>query len=228
MRKVIWGLFFIAMAGLLVLGQVMELPSSISIVLTLLVGAILIEGVLGKNLFVSVIAIAIITIINKDFLNISNISSFSIMVAALLLVIGLSIIFKSEKNVIFFKGSKGCSFGADDVSYEASDIVDINISFGSSIKYVNSEDFKKAMIRTSFAEVQVYFDDAKILGDTAEVELDVSFAGVSLYFPKTWKIDNRVDTSFGSIEEKGRKGDFDKTIIITGKVSLAGVEIKYI
>ncbi len=228
MRKVLWGLFFIAMAGLLVLGQVMELPSTISIVLTLLVGAILIEGVLGKNLFVSVISMAIIVIINKDFLNITDISSFSIMAAALLLVIGLSIIFKGEKNVIFFKGSKCCSFDESDVGYEASDVIDVNVSFGSSIKYVTSEDFKKAMIRTSFAELQVYFDDANIVGDTAEVELDVSFAGVSLYFPKTWKIDNRVDTSFGSIEEKGRKGDPLKTIVLKGKVSLAGVEIKYV
>ncbi len=228
MRKILWGLFFIAMAGLLVLGQVMELPSTVGIVLTLLVGAILIEGLLGKNLFVSIMSIAIIVIINKELLNIVDISSFSIMAAAILLVIGLSIIFKGGKNTLFFKTSKCCAFDNKDVSYETSDIVDVNVSFGSSIKYINNKDFKKAHVRANFAELQVYFDDAIILGDVAEIELDVSFAGVSLFVPKNWRIDNRVDTSFGALEEKGKQSEPTKTIILTGKTTVAGVEIKYV
>lgn len=218
MRKILWGMFFIIMGVLLVVGQVINLPSVMIIISTLFVGAILVESLLHKNLFFSLMLSATILIINKDYLNIEKISNISILGSAVLLSIGLSILFGHKKRNIT----------TDDVSYEDEDVINIDVSFGSSIKYINSEDFKKATIRCNFAGAQIYFDSATIKEEKAYIDLDISYSGVELYFPKNWKVVNNVNVSLAGIDEKNRNNVTEKEVILTGKVSLAGVEIKYI
>lgn len=220
MKKVLWGLLFITMAILMILGQIIELPSVMTIAFTLFIGALLVESLFAKNIFFTLLMGAIIVVINKETLNIAEISNYSIIASSILLSIGLYIITGSKKRT--------CDFKMEDISYEESDIININVSFGATIKYINSENFKKAFISCNFAGAQVYFDNATIQGDAAEIELDVSFSGVELYIPKNWKIINNVNVMLGEIEEKSRGNETNKTVILTGKASLAGVEIKYV
>jgi hypothetical protein len=65
--------------------------------------------------------------------------------------------------------------------------------------------------------------------DTAVLKLDISFSGVELYVPRSWHIENRTNVFLGGIEdEKYGNVVYTNTLIITGDVSLAGVEIHYI
>lgn len=219
MKKILWGLFFVIMAFLLILGQVMELPSTMTMIFTLFFGAVLIEGLFSKNIFVSMFAIAMMLVLNKAYLGIDEISNFSIIASAMLLSTGLSMLFSKKRNAYF---------ESKEVSTDASDIVTIDVNFGSTIKYISSADFKKAMITTNFGEAKVYFDNANIVGDTAEIEIDASFAGVELYIPKEWKVINRVNSTFAAVDERGRTVESIKTIIIKGRSSFAGIEINYI
>lgn len=63
----------------------------------------------------------------------------------------------------------------------------------------------------------------------ATVNVDNSFGEVSLYVPKIWKVQVRMDHSFGSVEEKGRcEGSSDTTLDIVGDTSFGTVNVYYI
>lgn len=219
MKKILWGTFFILIAVLLIMGQVMELPSTIAIIASVFFGAIIIEGLASKSIYTVIYGVTLLTILNKEYIYLEDASSVSIGLAGLLIAIGLSMLFK--KN-----GSSEC--GSETISYENGEKFDLNLNFGSTIKYVNSEDFRKASINASFAEVKVYFDHAKLVEEMAEIEFDVSFAGVEIYIPRDWRVVNKVNSTFAGVDEKGRSAEPTKTIILKGRASFAGIEITYI
>ena len=102
-------------------------------------------------------------------------------------------------------------------------------SFGESIKYINSENFCYANLDNSFGSLTVYFDNAMIPSGKATVNVDNSFGEVSLYVPKIWKVQVRMDHSFGSVEEKGRcEGSSDISLDIIGDTDFGTVNVYYI
>ncbi len=232
MRKLFWGLFFITAGAFIILDHVYSFTNIrlISLLLTIFLVAVFLKSLFKLKFGGMLFSLAFLCIIYSEPLNLENITPWPVLLTALLGTIGLSILFNKH---CFYK--KGCfsKYHRNDfsevVNNEDGDKVNFSVNFGSSIKYINSEDFKIANLKCSFGGMKVYFDNAKIIGETATVNLDVSFSGVELYIPKDWKIINKADISLGAIEEKN-SGDSKakKTIVLTGKVSLSGVEIMYI
>ena len=57
----------------------------------------------------------------------------------------------------------------------------------------------------------------------------IVFGEVSLYVPKIWKVQVRMDHSFGSVEEKGRcEGSSDISLDIIGDTDFGTVNVYYI
>ena len=109
------------------------------------------------------------------------------------------------------------------------DSIHLSTSFAGSIKYINSDDFTHANLKCSFGAMKVYFDNAVIQNGQAVVALDVSFAGVELFVPKEWRVDNMVDASLGGVEEKNRSISTGTPVLkLTGKCSFAGITIIYV
>ena len=97
------------------------------------------------------------------------------------------------------------------------------------VDYINSDKFEQADLGCSFGSMKVYFDNAKLNNGRGIVRIDASFSGVELYIPKTWIVENRVNTSFAGVDEKNRNmGNSDNILTIVGNASFAGVEIVYI
>lgn len=102
-------------------------------------------------------------------------------------------------------------------------------SFGASTKYINSDEFEFAQLECAFGGLKVYFDNAVIQKGNATVQLDVSFAGVELYIPKTWNVINQIDVTFGGVDEKNKNQSAGvPTLTLMGDVSFSGVTIIYI
>jgi hypothetical protein len=231
LKNLFWGMFFLTAAAIIVLGQLGYLTNVNiwSLVITILLIPVIIKSSLHLNFWGILFPFAIIAIIFSEQLGLENLTPWTLLAAALFGSIGLSIIFsKHYEKHCHFSSIKNENF-EEIINCPDEDIVNLSVSFGSSIKYVNSENFKKANLRCSFGALAVYFDNAKIDGDKAEIHLDVSFSGVEIYMPKNWKVVNNVNVSLGGIEEKNPRIDSNSpTVILTGNVSLAGVEIIYI
>lgn len=157
-----------------------------------------------------------------------------IWVAAVLLSIGFSILFHRYHSGAHWPKPGGVVIGMDDKVINEKDEDDIFVEavFGSVIKYVNTDDFKRAVLRCSFGALKVYFDDAKIKGDSANIEISCSLGGIELFIPKEWRVVDNLKSSMAAFDEKNRRpGTYDKkakTVYLTGNLSMSGVEITYI
>jgi predicted membrane protein len=227
-EKIFWGLFFI-LAGIFIivsrLGYFPEL-NVFSLILTVFLVACMIKSLRHLNFAGVLFPAAFLCIIYEDLLGITEITPWPVLGAALFGSIGLSIIFHNKLHYHHFKHQEHFT---EVIDQEDGNSFNFETNFGSSIKYVNSEDFTQARLECSFGAMKVYFDNAVIQNDNAVIRLDVSFAGVELYVPKTWNVINKADVSFGAIEEKNRNQSTGiPSVTLVGSSSFSGVTIIYV
>ena len=226
MKKLFWGLFFITAGAVVITNQLGYFTdvNLFGLLCTIFIIPILIKSLFRLEFTGIFFSVAFLIIIYAKQLQLQAITPWPILATALLCSIGFEILFKKR----FYHGHHVEHF---DTIVNSDDDSEVNyrVSYGSSIKYINTEDFKSANLSCSFGALKVYFDNAIIQGESATISLDLSFAGAELYIPKEWKIVNQVDVTLGGVEEKNnRKVDFQKTVILTGRVSLSGVSIIYV
>lgn len=226
-EKAFWGVFFI-LAGIFLiisrLGYFTEI-NIFSIFLTVFFVACMIKSVRHLNFSGILFPAAFLCIIYAKPLGITEITPWPVLGAALFGSIGLSIMFHNKHHYVHYKEEKF----SEVINQEDGNSFKFETSFGSSIKYVNAGDFVYADLDCSFGSMKVYFDNAIIQNGSASINLDVSFAGVELFIPRTWNVVNKADVSFGAIEEKSRSQTTGSPIVtLTGDVSFAGVTIYYV
>jgi len=224
-KNYFWGLFFIGAAAVILINQLGYLGkiNLFSLILTILFIPIIIKSIFSVNFGGVLFPLAFLAIIFDSQLGITSLTPWPILAIALFGTIGLSLIFKPFRFKHHHESFDQC------INTNDSNNIDLGVSFGSCIKYVNSDDFETANISCSFGAMKIYFDNAKMKNKEALINLNISFSGVELYIPKDWKVSNEIDISLGGVEEKNKSNiNSDKTIILKGKVNLSGVEIIYI
>lgn len=226
-----WGLFLIASAVLILVAKLGAFPdmSVMKIFWTLVFVVALVNSVVKLAFPGIFFSLAFLGILYDVELGITAITPWTILFAALLLSIGTSLIYtpNKKKKTVNHRQVDSSDFVVFDE--EDGSRFDFSSSFVGSIKYVNSDNFESANIDAKFAGMKVYFDNAIIQSGHATVNLNVSFAGVELYVPKNWRIDNQMSASFGGVEEKNRNDGADGPILtLRGNVSLGGVTILYV
>lgn len=229
--KVFWGICFLIGAAALVFSKLNLLPhlSFFNILCTIVLAMILVKSVIHRNFFGILIPLALLACIYDQPLGITALTPWTILGAALLASIGLSILFKRKPP---FFNHHYSDFGNDSSVINEEDESNIHFqnSFGSSIKYINSENFVSGRFETSFGELQIYFDNAVIQDDNAQVTIDVSFGSMVLYVPRTWKVVSHVCATFGAIDGKNRSQETEGSPVlhIYGDVSFGEAQIIYI
>lgn len=230
-ERIFWGVFFI-LGAVFILAAGLGLIQGIgvwSLIWTVFFAAILIKSLIKIRFFGIFFSLAFLGIIYAQPLGISGIVPWPVLGAALLISIGCSMIFPKKNRFVYHVGHDRSEHFDKIINEPDSDTVNYSISFGSSIKYINTDDFKSAALECSFGALKVYFDNAVMQGPEACVYLDNSFGGVELYIPKSWKVVSQIDNSFGGVDEKGRSmPEGLHTLYIKGDNSFGGITIVYI
>lgn len=240
--NVLWGILLILGTVVLImsqLGLMGDVRISIwKILATLLLLLIAVKSIFSRSFAGILFPIAIFCIMFDKPLGITALTPWTVLLAALLLSIGLSMIFKgwcSKGGNSGFVYHGGWKHHSDEnyvniIDEKDNETVYSTSSFSGTVKYVNTEDFKKAYIRNSFGSTKIYFDKAIIQGETAQIQVDNSFGEVELFIPKEWKIINKADISFAGVDEKNSKpsGVENKEVYLTGDVSFGAITILYI
>lgn len=230
-----WGLFFIAAAVFVIAGQIGAFGQIgiLSIIETILLVAIVIHSVVYRNIFFSVIPFAFLYLIYQGPLHLPVISAWILILAAALAGIGLSCIFHPHwhphADEWHYNGSRGSIYqvneGNDDNHPSAS------VSFGSSVQYLHGDCIQNGKFSCSFGSLEIYFDQAQLSPDGAEVTVDCSFGSIELYIPKNWRVIDNIQTSLASVEDNRRMAQPQADapqLILNGGVSFGDVEIHYI
>lgn len=234
-RNTFWGILFIVMAFIIVISKLGIMPDVgiFSILMTVFWVWVFVDGIRHMNFYEILFPVAFLCIIYDKPLGIEELTPWTVLTAALLGSIGLSMLFRRKKNRIGISvnwhngqsqsynsqsndeqsadnGGHSREGHAMDSTYGATfstqcndDHVCCENNLGSVIRYINSDNFCDAHLENNFGSMTLYFDNAIIQQETARIEVENSFGQIALYIPKEWQIRTDVDTSFGCLKEYG-------------------------
>lgn len=227
-EKIFWGLFFILGAIFILVGRMgyFEDIGLFTLFLTVLLVALLLKSIRHIEFSGILFSLAFLAILYDKPLGIEELTPWPVLGAALLGSIGLEILFHNNKR---YKERHTFHGNCKMVDIADESCINYGTTFGSSIKYVNSEDFRQLNLDCTFGAMQVYFDHAVIQNGSAELNLRISFAGVDLFIPKEWHVISHATAVFGGIDEKNHPQTTGTPILtLTGNVTFGGVEIHYV
>ncbi|SHJ09252.1 hypothetical protein SAMN02745163_01287 [Clostridium cavendishii DSM 21758] len=228
-ERIFWG-FLLVLGGIfLIISKLGYFPSVnvFSLLLTIFLVVVIVKSLTRLNFVGILFPIAFICIIYNKELGITQITPWTVLIAALLGSIGFSMIF--HKRIKWISKNYNDDYKFEEINIEDESHVRFKSSFGASIKYINTDKFEQAHFDCSFGAMKVYFDNAIMSGNNATVMIDASFSGIELYVPKTWNIDDKTNVFLGAVSEKNRSGQITtNTLTLVGNVSFSGVEIIYI
>lgn len=241
-RNVFRGVLLIAIAIFLILNQVGVITAGISawnIVIGGFFVGLLIRGITERSFPGIFFSLAFLWIIFDEVLGFHGISSWTVILIAVLLSIGFSYLFpqkyhghtSKEKEIKWDDYEEGDKVGEYQKVVEESteNSVYCSNSFGAATKYVNSNHLQRATLECSFGEMKVYFDNAVIENKTVEICVHVSFGSLELYIPREWNVVQNGNVFAGSINEKNRNfSDGVPVVQLVGDVSFGAVTIIYV
>ncbi len=77
--------------------------------------------------------------------------------------------------------------------------------------------------------MKIYFDNAIIQGELAEVQIENNFGAIILFIPKEWKVQKELEHCFGSILEHGTcLGTSSATLRLRGETNFGNIELHYV
>lgn len=133
----------------------------------------------------------------------------------------------SSKRQNTYLGNKSHASG---VSFSQDGFVNSEVTFGSAHQIVFDPYFKGARLFVSFGNTILDLRKTKLEEPETFIDIDCSFGGIEILVPPTWQIITEVDTALGGCHDKRyqvySEMDFEHKLIIRGKLSCSGLEIK--
>ena len=245
LREVFWGIALVAVAIFLVMNQLHLLSFHLKvsmIIWTIIFGAALIESLADRSLFGTTFSIAFLLIVYAEPLHITKIVPWTVLIAAFLIYLGLSLIFKRSwfPKTVYFNQKKRQDFknnhsradnnvlNASNSEADGEDIV-INQRLSSVSRYISSKNLRSITINSSLGEVEVYLDQAEAAGDTVVADINGTMGEIEFYLPSSWKVDSQnLNVALGELEIEGESTGGGPTLVLTGHSSMGEIEVYYV
>jgi predicted membrane protein len=230
-KNLFWGIFFLALAGFIIASQLGAFGTIgvWSLLEGILLVSLIIFSLVKLNFFGVFIPAAFLYMIFWKPLDFPYVSPWLLLLAGLLVSIGFSIIFHKKST------KEACCGRKDSDHKNIAETIDDNhpeakMSFGSSTKYLHTDNLQGGHFTVSFGSLEVYFDQTQIAPEGAEVSVDCSFGELKLYVPKHWKVIDKISTNLGDTHYQNRNvlGENPPTITFSGNVQFGTIEIQYI
>ena len=232
-RSVFWGIFFILATILLIASQLVSFTTINfwGLLATVVLAAIIIQSCIYRMWGGLFVPLSLIYLIFQTPLGWPYIAPWILIIAAILLSIGFHFLFRSRPKK-YIPHHHGFSDGRhSDVSQNEDDNNPvISVKFGSVVRYLRSDCLRAGRFSSHFGSMEVYFDNARLAPEGAELFLECSFGAIKLYIPRSWPVEDRTQNSVGSVDFKNLSATDSSLprLTLTGNVSMAGVEIIYI
>lgn len=166
-----------------------------------------------------IFAIIAFIIANSTYDLLPNISASAVSFAGILACIGVNFLVKPSKKWKLRHFSK--HFSGEEIGGEG-------IVFGSGTRYVNKDNFSYDELTCSFGSAKVYFDNAKIAGDSATFKVEVAFGNATLFVPSSWRVVSKVACAFGGVSQVRDTSEKEKTLYLEGSVAFGHLKVIYI
>lgn len=242
-----WGTFFILGAILLGASQLNLISyhfSFWSILATLFLAGTFIESVIMRSIGGTLFSLAFLGILYATPLGITQLVPWTILGIALLLTVGLSIIFHPHRRWVerqqweswhhhshpyHHHGGQGVQGREVDEETISDDQTEVNIDsrMSSSVRYIQSNNLQRVNIYAYATGLKVYFDKTIVDGELT-VNIDAHLSGVDLYFPHTWQVVNNIEAFLGGVSQEADITDSPVKVYLNGDAALSGVNVHYL
>ncbi|HAN20874.1 MAG: hypothetical protein A2Y15_04670 [Clostridiales bacterium GWF2_36_10] len=227
-----WGFFFLLAAVFVVASQTDSFGEIgfLSIIATILLVSLFIHSLIKLNFFGVFLPLAFLYMIYWQPLDLIEISNWVLILTSILISISFSILFNVHPKKVehWHCGNKNFNQTTENID---DNNPQTKVSFGASSKYLHADCLKSGQFTVSFGALEVFFDQAQLSPDGAEIFLDCSFGSITLYVPKHWKVKESINASLGGVENNMRHSQPTENapvLTLKGNVRLGGIEIKYI
>jgi predicted membrane protein len=230
-RNWFWGIVFLLLAVFVIASQMNAFHEIgvMTYIASILLVALIVHSSVNRNFFGFFLPMVFIYKLYQGPLALPEISLWLLLLAALFAGIGISIIFKVHPKKLIIN-SHGKKFSNTKESLDDNNPY-AKVSFGSSSKYLHGNCIKNGQFIASFGALEIYFDQAQLNPEGAELFLDCSFGEIKLYIPKSWNVTDNLQVSLGGVENKNKFVKPDENaphLNLTGNVQFGAVEIEYI
>lgn len=236
-KNIFWGLFLVISAVLIIASQVTSFSviSAMSILTTVFLAAIIISSMVRLEFFGIFIPAALLYMIYDAPLGLPFIRPVILVVSAVLVSAGCSLIFRKRHKKVVFAGGCGNNTGNYDYTKANDSINDNNpkvkVSMGASSKYLRADALQGGQFSVSLGELEVYFDQVRLSPAGAQVFVDCSLGSLKLYIPRHWNVVDKIGATLGEVKNDPRQAQpvlTEPPLTITGNVKLGSTEIIYI
>ena len=204
------------------------------LIVTVVMIIAIVNGIIDKNFGSIFVPLAIIAIVFDDALGITALTPWTVMIVAFLLTVAFGMLF--PKHGHYHHHHHGRHGRRDNFSNQFSETFEegengyfmYSMRFGSTTKYIRSQNLQRADLSSSFGEMSVFFDGSVPQDGKVVIDCHVAFGEMDLFIPKDWKIVNKTSVMLGDCQDRASAGDFtDNAPVceITGNVSFGELQI---
>jgi predicted membrane protein len=179
-----------------------------------------------KSKLFSAIVLVFGVIIQLNKLNYLNKGIMSYFLPSVLIIVGLNMIFESEKN------KKKIKVDFDTSDFEKNTVKDNFISHtalfsGLELKVIN-DDFAGAKLNAIFGGIEIDLTNVKTTKNIIVIEANAVFGGIEINIPKDWNVKIEGTPLFGgySMNHKRPFVENAPTVVFKGLALFGGVEIE--
>lgn len=219
--KLFWGVILILAAVILVLdavgaelGFLNGIPVFRSIIVLLLL-SVAVEQLLKREFGGFFFALAFAFIIYEKqiatWLSLEDtniISDWTVLLVALLLSIGFSLLFKKRTFTFTYNGNK-----------EKHKVA------GSYVTNIDCSVFDEMTVNNELGSCEVHFSNVDGYTGNGVLHVNNELGAMKIYVPADWTVTNRIENELGSVKISGSFNSGGKTLIIDGTNELGSVEI---
>ncbi len=242
----LWGIFFLLAAGLVIASQIGLLPnlSWVRLTISIFMLAIIVGSIPYMEFFGMLVPLAVILALFSHQLNIRFISPWAMVGSAVLASIGLSLLFKDKRRQLREQHygphcDKYGNYGEwvdGEVNPHHETVEDLNenvttsrVTFGASVKYLHADSLERAEFVCTFGSMKIYFDQAHLSPNGADVTIHSTFSGVTLYVPSIWTVREDIVASLGSVRSReNRSAQEDQQLRLHGTSQFGSIDIVYV
>jgi predicted membrane protein len=204
-----------------------------SIIVTVLAAAFCVQCVASKSFAPLPIPVAVLYIVFQTTLHESydlpKMEPWVLILAAIFAAIGLAVLLPGKRKH-FSCGKIHLGRDWDTKTCDDNNIV-INANFTGVSRYIHADALETARLSCSFGAIEVYFDQAALHPNGAEVICDCKFGAIVITVPKNWCVVDKINCTLGGVDHDVRRSAVSEgspRLTVHGDVSLGGIEIKYV
>jgi hypothetical protein len=228
----LWGVFLLLAAAFILTNNFFHFTDIGigSIIVAILAFAFIVQCIARWHIAPIIIPLAVLYIIFRAPLGLPEIQTWKLITASVLAFIGLSILIPQRHRPCNQSDNHRGSKEPPRVENGSQDNNPcLSVNFGTVSGSLNAESLETVRLSCNFGAMEVFFNQAKLSPNGADVYINCSFGAVQLNIPGHWQVIDRISRTLAGVDIKfAATAENAPRLTLNGSVTLGGIEVKYI